>query len=237
MTGYCATSSGTLILATYNPSKTGYLFFTVSASGQASQLSSRLFGAADDYSGWFKRCNANGTLLFRLGYENPVLEENFGLGVTTLSSSTSSSSKFYPLQPPAGLAAYETLDVVSGSSVSDLEFVSLAGAGNVDGDFSVVRWDLHGGAKVVVQLKDAHEAVKFGPISTAVNDEGTQFGALVTTRSLLGNKFDRWKAVLVSLVSGSVVEHDLSPWMIAETDSPAGLGFPAKTTKSGLEIY
>lgn len=94
----------------------------------------------------------------------------------------------------------------------------------------MVQWSLTS-AKVLVALKDAHSTVKFGPISTSVNEEGTQFGALCTTRSLLGNKFDRWEMVLVSLVNSQVVQHDLSPWMIGETDSPAGFGFPAKTAE------
>ena len=38
----------------------------------------------------------------------------------------------------------------------------------------MVQWSLTS-AKVLVALKDAHSTVKFGPISTSVNEEGTQF--------------------------------------------------------------
>jgi hypothetical protein len=81
----------------------------------------------------------------------------------------------------------------------------------------------------LTELKDAHRTVRFGPIASDINSEGTQFGALVTTQSLLGKKFDRGEMVLYSFVTQEVTQHDLTPWMVAELDAPAGFGFPLKT--------
>ncbi len=129
-------------------------------------------------------------------------------------------TKFFPQQSPAGLAVYGSFDVFSNNT-----FISLAGAGSTDGPYSVVQWSLQGQPKIIARLTNAHEAVKFGPISTTINPEKTQFAAITTTRNLLGNKYDRWELCLVSLVNNVVRQHDLSPWMIAETDSAAGVGF------------
>lgn len=63
-------------------------------------------------------------------------------------------------------------------------------------------------------------------MSSAINLEKTQYGAITLARSPLGNRFDRWKLSLLSLVNNNVVSHDLSPWMVGETDNVAGMGFP-----------
>ena len=220
VTGFCWASDA-VILATYNAAKTGYLFYRADAvSGTTVLLASSSFGTQDSWAGWFKRCSSDGRTLHRLGYQDVVNEIGFGVAVTFIGSGGVASTRFVPLQPPAGLSVYQSLDALSNSS-----FLSVAGDGSVDGDYSVVEWDLSGSARVVAHLTNAHEAVKFGPISTRLNPERTQFAAVTTTRSLLGNKYDRWGVSLVSLPSYQVVQHDLSPWMIAETDSVAGVGF------------
>ncbi len=73
-----------MILATYNVQKTGYLFYKSDPATGATQLfASSTFSQGDTYAGWFKRCGfgANGPILYRLGYEFVVSEENFGIGV------------------------------------------------------------------------------------------------------------------------------------------------------------
>ncbi len=88
-----------------------------------------------------------------------------------------------------------------------------------------MRGERHG-----TRLHDAsllqHETDFFGPVSSAVNSEQTQFGAITLARSPLGSRFDRWRLTLLSLVTNAVVSHDLSPWMVGETDNVAGMGFP-----------
>ncbi len=152
--------------------------------------------------------------------QDVINEENFGVGVTRLGSSAVASTGFVPLLSPPGLSIYGSIDVLTNST-----FLSVAGEGSQDGDYAVVQWDLSGNAKIVAKLTNAHEAVKFGPISTSLNPEKTQFAAVTTTRNLLGDKYDRWGIALLSLGSFAVTQHDLSPWMIAETDSVAGAGF------------
>ncbi len=149
-----------------------------------------------------------------------INEVNFGVGVTRLGSNAVVSTVFVPLLSPAGLSIYGSIDVLTNST-----FLSVAGEGNQDGDYAVVQWDLSGNAKIVAKLTNAHDAVKFGPISTSLNPEKTQFAAVTTTRNLLGDKYDRWGITLLSLSSYTVKQHELSPWMIAETDSVAGVGF------------
>lgn len=129
VTGFCAwsaTGNAYITFATYNSDKTGYIFYRTNETGATVVIGTRSFQGEDDYTGWFKRCTPDGTHVFRLGFQNPVTEYNFGLGITELTSS-SLPSNFYALTPPSGLAQYTTIDYVSGSSEEDFEFVSLAG--------------------------------------------------------------------------------------------------------------
>ena len=237
VTGFCAVQ-GSIIFATYSHTiEGGYSFFKVDpASGSVQTLSQHTFAdGKDDYVGWFKRCSPDGSFVIRMGFQNPTEEDTFGVQITDISAPTAIPGAFVPLQMPSGLAQYTSIDVLpTNSSSNNLTFVSLAPKGGEQGDFSLVMWNLMGDAKVLATFKDSHETPKFGPESTAINSEGTQFGAMVTTRNLLSD-FDRWELVLYSFVTGNVVQHDLSPWMIAKTDSVSGFAFPSKTTEGLLK--
>jgi hypothetical protein len=231
VTGFCWTG-GSVILGTYNSAKTGYNYYSVDASrGIATLITSRAFpNGQDDYSGWFKRCISSSQLV-RMGFQDVINEERFGVAITKIGSSGTLST-FHQILPPGGYAdQFATVEILPSSGPSEnITMLFLCPYGSVDGEYSVCKWSPgQSQATVLAKLGNAHETDFFGPVSTSVNDEGTQYGAIAIARSILGNKFDRWEASLVSLVTGAVQRHDLSPWMVGETDNVAGMGFISST--------
>uniref|UniRef100_A0A6B2LBY9 Uncharacterized protein n=1 Tax=Arcella intermedia TaxID=1963864 RepID=A0A6B2LBY9_9EUKA len=206
--------------ATYHWSgnqKVGYDFYLLDPkSTVAKQVSTIQFGTVDNYCGWFKETSEDGTILYRLGFQDAPAESGFGLGLTDISQSTATTVWVNNFTIPSDFNYFDSFTVYKNT------FYSLAE--DSSGALSLVKWSLDGPATVVATLGDAYLPTLFGEIAEALNADGTMYYALVVHEGIIPIETDRWALASVDLTNNSGSTVSISPWMIAGTDSLSGFG-------------
>jgi len=208
-----------ILFATYlweGGKQTGYNFYHVDPKVGNAILVSSMRYTTDNYVGWFHETSLDGSLVYRLGFQDAAHGIDPGLGLTDISSKTSTTVWYDNFTQPAGLDFYISIDLYGNS------FLSLAG--DSSGELNIVQWNLQTAPKVLANLGDAHETEFFGPIASCLNHQQTGYFALVVHDGLIPIQTDRWALAVLDLTSGSTSTTPISPWMIAGTDSVAGFG-------------
>jgi hypothetical protein len=199
----------------------GYTYYTVNVQTGAAQAYSSVANTTDyQYGGWFNDISADGKTAYRVGVEDPVTQNNPGVGVIDLSTAEGSVNwiSSYDIPIPSGFTWYFSLSCYGDS------FLSLAQ--DSDNELSLVLWNLNGTANVLSTLGgDAHTTPKFGPLAQYVNQEQTQI-AVAFVYNGFTSILDRWVLTLVDLPSGATTELYLSPRIVAEISSVSGVGIP-----------
>lgn len=206
------------------------------------------------YDGWFHAASSNLQFVYRLGYQDVKTSTNFGVGVTDISVNPPKTSWVQAVAPP-GHNNFKSLTLLSSASptvrahFSEGEiasfkngdndavfFLSLAGANNATryNDLDLFLWPLANpsSAKLIAKFPNAHTTPEFGPIQEALNEDGSQYTALVVCDSPITNEFDTWCLISATTQANTTsvnVENRLSPTLLAETVSVVGLGVPTST--------
>jgi hypothetical protein len=233
------------------PAPVGYIFYHVDIDTAVATEVGRMANPSngtDTYAGWFHESSADGSLLYRLGYEDVVQSLNFGIGVVNLSAKPSPTLSWTTLPRPDGTHGhYRTLNLWHGngplkSADTDegpgdrVAFLSLAPTYNLTraGDLSLFAWTLSNpfGAVKVATFPNAHTTPDFGPISECLSYDETHYAAVFVQDSPLGKDFDTYGIGLVRLDGGNSSGREvmLTPEMVAVTVSVSGLGIPANSS-------
>lgn len=213
----------TIIAATYRWSdkvKVGYNFYFVDTkTGVAKLVSQSTFPEGkDNYEGWFDEISVDGSLVYRLGYQDVPNSIGLGLGITNITQSQATTEWYNNVGVSNGLR-YMSLNIFEN------DFISMAQ--DDDTNLSVVRWNLSGAApKVLVALYDAHPPRFFGPIAEAIDYVNSKYYTLVVHNGIIPVQTDRWALATVDLKSGENSITPLYPWMLAGIDSLSGFGIP-----------
>jgi len=233
-----------IVMATWwydGATKIGYKFYHVDpTTAVATQVSSiRNPSATDTYAGWFHEVSADGLTLYRLGYQNVVTSDNFGVGVTNISTANA-TTRFVSVTNPPWSNNYVSINKLGGNTATTLlgklstdanpTFVSLAASANASnyGDLSLYEWqlDASGAARLVASFPDAHTTPQFGPIAEALNAAKSIYTAVVVADDPISDNDDVWTVVGVNLATGQSLQKMLKPVMLAETVSVSGFGIP-----------
>jgi len=211
-----------IVFATYtwkDGKRVGYSFYIVDpAVGKALRVSTFTFGSdGDNYVGWFEAVSADGTKLYRIGYQDVVNSVGQGLGITDISKSVASTVWHDGFSQPTGLNFYSTIDLYQDT------YLSLATDTN-DGTLSIVQWSLTTAPHVLAQLGDAHFPMYFGPIASALDHQQTKYCALVVHDGWDPVQTARWALAVLDLKTKKATTTSISPWMIAGVDSATGFG-------------
>lgn len=212
------------------PDKYGYKFYhldvtTCVAELVAQSVNPRSAQDNDNYAGWFHDVSPDGSVVYRLGYQDVVTSSNFGIGATVLVPSSSSASSGAPTvvhnttpiwqtipRPDGTHEDYITLNLFAPSVPSaslaispfDVWFVSMAPTNNIteQGDLSLYMWspnDPVHNVSLLATFSNAHQypAMSFGPLSESLSLDCTRYAALVVKDSDLGSTYDTLAIVFV----------------------------------------
>lgn len=209
------------------PEKAGYKFYHLDVPSCAATLVAQSTNPitpqfVDNYAGWFHDVSPDGSIVYRLGYEDVMSSSNFGIGATVIVPSSSSSGVYSNATPvwktiprPDGThEGYITLNLFAPSSVPTLSptatspfdawFVSMAPTNNLtqQGDLSLFMWsplDPVQNVSLLATFPNAHQypALSFGPLSESLSLDCSRYAALVVKDSSFGSSYDTLAVVLV----------------------------------------
>jgi len=217
-----------IIFATYlyqSNKKVGYNFYSTDPVTFDTKLISTYMNqnGDDSYVGWFHELSSDGTKVYRVGFRDVVRQIDFGLSTTDISKSVATMSWFTNISIPDNFGFYVSLNLYKD------RFLSLAPSTAVwtEDELSLIEWGFDGTSKIILDLGDAHETPFFGPIAEAMSVDETTYVAVYVSNSMIDQHLDRWAVASVDLTTGKYTINNISPWMMAETDSISGLGIPA----------
>jgi len=215
-----------IIFATYTDSKkSGYNFYTTDPVTFETKLISNYMNknGEDQFVGWFHEVSSDAKLVYRVGYRDVVRQLEFGLSITDISKPTAVMTWTYNISIPDYFGFYVSLNLYKD------KFLSLAPSTALltQDELSLIEWSLDGSSRVIVDLGDAHETPFFGPIAEATSVDESTYVAVFVHNNAIDDRLDRWAIASVDLTTGKYTINNISPWMMAETDSISGLGIPA----------
>ena len=241
-TGYAMGPGGTVLLATEawntaGTSVTGFHFYSVDpATATAKPLSANDRGTGEAgnpeyYAGYHRSASADGTHVFRLGYELVTKQTGQGLGETRLDGGSGRATSNWTASPAQQghdfFMSIDRVDAVSSSPLSE-SFVSLAPNREARSrDLDVVVWSTDGKQyDVVASLHDAHPPRSIGDellgyMATAAKNQ--TFAALVAQYGITA-ELDVWALAVADLAGRNATVLTLKPRGLAGVWSVAGLG-------------
>ena len=233
-----------IVMATWNynstGAQTGYDFFHLDPrTAVATKINSIENQAVDNYAGWFHEASEDGKTLYRLGYEDVIRDQGFGVQTTDLNGATATSS-FKIVPDPENYGHYKSINKLPdqpnkvGSTNGPL-FVSVAPSYNESNfaDLGLFIWNLGNTSqppRKVTSFPNAHRSPYFGPINEVLSPDRTRYAAMVAQASILGRSYYTWGIGLVDLVTGNTTEVQLSPEQLASTSSVSGFGIPKNSS-------
>jgi hypothetical protein len=210
------------------PDKVGYKFYhldigTCAASLVAQSVNPTTPQLTDNYAGWFHDVSPDGSVAYRLGYQDVVTSSNFGVGVTVLIPTsrkeepaaavhnTTLTWKTIP-RPDGTHENYITLNLYlpsvptanAASNPFNVWFISMSPTNNItqQGDLSLYMWspvDPVNNVSMLATFPNAHQypEYSFGPLSEGLSLDCSRYAALVVKDSILGSTYDTLAVVFV----------------------------------------
>jgi hypothetical protein len=236
------------------PDKVGYQFYhldvaTCAATLVAQSVNPTTPSFVDNYAGWFHDVSPDGSVVYRLGYENVITSTNFGIGATVLIPSAGAPASKLPNnvnnatpvwqavpRPDGTHENYVSLNMFSPSvptssydttSPFNVWFVSMAPTNNItqQGDLSLYLWSPMDPFANVTRLATfpnafQYPAMSFGPLSESLSLDCSRYAALVVKDSAFGSSYD---TLAVVYVDGIKAAGQGRPSMILEAQLQPGL--------------
>lgn len=214
------------------PDKVGYKFYHLDVTSCAATLVAQSVNPTtpsfvDNYAGWFHDVSPDGSIVYRLGYENVITSTNFGIGATVIIPSSGKSESLSPSvvnnatpvwqtvpRPDGTHEDYISLNLFSPSvptvsrgdtaSPFDVWFLSMAPTNNMteQGDLSLYMWspmDPFTNVSLQATFPNANQypAMSFGPLSESLSLDCSRYAALVVKDSAFGSSYDTLAVVYV----------------------------------------
>jgi len=198
-------------------------------TAQATFVSNSSVSGDGLYSGWFHSLSDDGHSVYRLGYRDPLNEQDPGFAVTDISSVTASTSWNEPVPVPASHDWYVTAscfpsnDTV-GSSGSFYSLSERTTSGNKGLD--LVKWSIGTGssATVVGSFGNDNTVRFFGSIAQTLSCDKSVFSSALYLQGKAPID-DKWELAILDIPTGQVTNVDVAK-LLGETSAVAGIGVP-----------
>jgi len=225
--------SAAMIFSTGFRESSKFSFYTLDLdTAKATLISTQPRGASEGsspsyYSPYMSEVTSSGQTVLRLGYQQVVVAQGPGMGITPLDGNGTAVWKTVP--SVAGEEFFYSLTRIPGED----GFVSLAPSTSANHTLAVVSWDTSGTQpKVILDVPDAHPPSSQGTgILGYVTDTvsaGFYVGLVVKKGALPVGLGDRWEVLSVDLSAASGSSEVLSGHgfdvLGAETVSVSGIG-------------
>ncbi len=256
----------------------GYNFYTLdigSAAPSPAPLTPRLVShykvqgepsSAGNYDGFFHAVSRDLRVVFRVGYEHVVESENYGVGVTDISTNPA-TTRWVSLPLPADHGRFRSLtlahetsptvraafpDIAAAQSPRTYFFLSLAPTSNVTraDTLDLFLWPLDTATfapprpqqiKAVARFPNAHTQPTFGPIAETLSGDDATYAAVLVAASPLGSLYDVMALAVADVgphapPGGNATELELTPMLLAQTASVAGFGIPTSASPKWADV-
>eukprot|EP00010_Vexillifera_abyssalis_P007360 CAMPEP_0201548138 /NCGR_PEP_ID=MMETSP0173_2-20130828/4652_1 /ASSEMBLY_ACC=CAM_ASM_000268 /TAXON_ID=218659 /ORGANISM="Vexillifera sp., Strain DIVA3 564/2" /LENGTH=388 /DNA_ID=CAMNT_0047957419 /DNA_START=385 /DNA_END=1552 /DNA_ORIENTATION=- len=205
----------------------GYKFYSLDPTCSQAKLLSSLRTTTmtqDPWAGYISGLSADGTILYRVGYQNAETGERPGLGMTDISKSPATTKWISPIPVPPQHQFYVSSNVLySNTSATQPTFLSLSP--NLFGKLALVEWSPYGKAKVLIQLDNAHEPAIFGSLAEVISDDNQVYSAMLVKDARRFTR-DKWELLTVNLNAPSTnfTLVETQPTLNSGVNSISGLG-------------